>query len=162
LGKYEGLLRTLVLRAKRATDDALALAFGEKLAEAVEAQRYSRFDGIVPVPLPRTRQLFRAANVAEILAESLARWLGVPRMSDVLVFQRLVRKQAMLTPAQRRRNLRGALQATKTYNLVGANLLVVDDVLTTGATADEVARALRTAGAASVSVAVVARGVGYD
>jgi ComF family protein len=161
LGRYDGHLRTLVLRAKQASDDALSLALGAALADAVAAKGES-FDAIVPVPVPRARQLFRAVNVADILAEAVSSRIGVSRMPDAIVFQRLVRKQAMLTPAQRRRNVRGALKATKVYDLSGARLLVVDDVLTTGATADEAARALLSAGAASVSVAVVARGVGFD
>jgi ComF family protein len=161
LGRYDGHLRTLVLRAKQASDDALSLALGSALAEAVAAKG-EPFDAIVPVPVPKTRQLFRGVNVADILAESISRRLGVGRMPDSLAFQRIVRRQHTLTPAQRRRNVRGALKATKVYDLSGARLLVVDDVLTTGATADEAARALLSAGAASVSVAVVARGVGFD
>jgi ComF family protein len=161
LGRYDGHLRTLVLRAKRASDDALSLSLGAALGDAVAAKGDS-FDAIVPVPVPRMRQLFRAVNVAGILAEAVSRRLGVARMADALVFQKNVRQQHLLTPAQRRRNVRGALKATRVYELAGARLLVIDDVLTTGATADEAARALLSAGAESVSVAVVARGVGFD
>ena len=85
----------------------------------------------------------------------------MPRLSGVLQFARAVQKQANLTPAQRRRNVRGAMRVTSDFDLRGARLLVVDDVLTTGATADEAARALLAAGAAVVEVAVAARGVGY-
>lgn len=162
IGKYEGVLRHLVLRAKSGYDDALALTLGERLAEVL-AQRglHASFDSVVPVPVPGGRRFFRRINVAEILAEAVARECRVPRLSGVLHFARAVQKQANLTPAQRRRNVRGAMRVTTDFDLRGARLLVVDDVLTTGATADEAARALLAAGAAVVEVAVAARGVGY-
>ena len=162
IGKYEGVLRHLVLRAKSGYDDALALTLGERLAETL-AQRGvpASYDSVVPVPVPGGRRFFRRMNVAEILAEAVARECHLPRLSGVLQFARAVQKQANLTPAQRRRNVRGAMRVTTDFDLRGARLLVVDDVLTTGATADEAARALLAAGAAVVEVAVAARGVGY-
>ena len=83
-------------------------------------------------------------------------------MTGSLRFRRSVKIQSTLTPSQRRRNLRGAMTATATYDMKGARLLVVDDVLTTGATADETTRALMEAGALEIGVAVLARGVGLD
>lgn len=158
IGKYESTLRRLVLRAKRGADEALCLVFGKMLSERIEALP----DAVVPMPVPPLRRLFRATNVAEVLSEAVAGELQLPRLTGALRYCRAVQKQADLTAARRRRNVRGALVTTGQFDLTGARLLVVDDVLTTGATADEAARALLAAGAAAVSVAVVARGVGFD
>lgn len=162
IGKYEGVLRRLVLRAKSGYDDALALALGQRLANEL-AQRgvTNGYDSVVAVPVAGGRRFFRRVNVAEILAEAVARECQAPRLSGVLQFSRAVQKQANLTPAQRRRNVRGAMRVTTDFDLGSARLLVVDDVLTTGSTADEAARVLLAAGAARVDVAVAARGVGY-
>lgn len=163
LGKYEDLLRKLVLRTKSGGDDALALAFGKLLCQRWESlPNAPAVDAVVPVPVPPLRRLFRAMNLAEILAEAVAGDRKLPRLTGALRYRRAVKKQANLTPARRRRNVKGAMEATELFDLKGARLLVIDDVLTTGATADETARALLAAGAAVVHVAVVARSVGFD
>lgn len=163
IGKYDGVLRDLVLRTKSTNDDALALAFGRLLSQRLRPHSsLTEIDALLPIPVPPVRRLLRALNFSELLAESLAGQLKLPWLTGTLRFRRAVWKQANLTPAQRRKNLKGAMEATGDFDLAGARLLVVDDVLTTGATADEAARALLAAGAATVHVAVIARGVGYD
>jgi predicted amidophosphoribosyltransferase len=75
---------------------------------------------------------------------------------------RLLRKQGTLLPSARFSNVRGAFKITTGYDINDCHVLLVDDILTTGATASEAARVLRRGGAAIVSVAVIARGVGGD
>jgi ComF family protein len=163
LGKYEGKLRQLVLRGKRGMHDELTLSLGMKLGAALRASAsFERPDAVIPIPVPTVRRLFRSSNPADVLAEAVARKVDAPRLAGVLYFCRAIRKQSTLTPAQRRRNVRNAMATSDAFDLRGAHVLVVDDVLTTGATADEAARALLAGGAAKVSVAVVARGVGFD
>jgi ComF family protein len=163
LGKYEGKLRQLVLRGKRGMHDDLTLSLGMKLGAALRARpTFDRPDAVIPIPVPTVRRLFRSSNPADVLAEAVARQVAAPRITGALHFSRPVRRQSNLTAAQRRRNLRKALATSDAFDLRGAHVLVVDDVLTTGATADEAARALLAGGAAKVSVAVVARGVGFD
>lgn len=163
VGRYDGLLRSLVLQAKSQSDDAVALALGNELAGRVNGCAELRdFDAVVAVPTPGGRRIWRRGHLADTLAETVARRLGVPQMTGALRFRRRVKIQSTLTPAQRRRNLRSALSATATYDMRGSRLLVIDDVLTTGATADETARALLAAGASEIGVAVLARGVGLD
>jgi ComF family protein len=163
LGMYSGRLRELVLRFKSGREDALSLACGELLAEKWQASaEEAAVDCVVGVPLPPRRRLFRAANVTDILTEAIARRLGVPQLEGGLQFVRNIKQQHRLTLPQRRRNVRGAMRAAATWEWIGLRVLVVDDVLTTCATANEAARALRAAGAATVAIAVVARGVGLD
>lgn len=163
VGKYETLLRTLILRAKSGRDDALTIALGQLAAQRWLLQPVPpSLDGIVAVPMAGLRRITRPANAAEVLSEAVAQQLRVPVLSGVLRFRRNIRRQTDLNRAQRARNVRGAMAASTTYDITGANLLLVDDVFTTGATADEATRALLTAGAATVSVLVIARGAGLE
>lgn len=163
VGLHEGLLRSLVLRAKSDPHDSIGFALGYELArQLADGADYSHYDAVVAVPSPGGRQLWRRGHLADSLAETVANVLGVPQLTDCLRFCRSVKTQSSLTPAQRRRNLRRALAATATYDLKDACLLVIDDVLTTGATANETTRALLEAGAREIGVAVVARSVGLD
>jgi len=139
------------------------MALGRLLADQIQ-QRPDRaeFDVVLPVPMHWLRRLARGVNGPHLLAEVLAARLHLPLESRLLRCQRATRKQGTLMPTERRRNVRRAYRATPGRKLAGARVLLVDDVMTTGATANEIARVLRRAGAASVSLAVLARGVGFD
>jgi len=84
----------------------------------------------------------------------------VPLADDVIVCRRRTQKQGTLMPSERAANVRDAFAFNTDYEIGGSHLLLVDDIMTTGSTASEAARMLRRAGAARVTVAVVARGVG--
>lgn len=117
-------------------------------------------DLIAPAPMHWIRRLERGTNPPEVLTETMAQALSVPALIDLLRCRRTTRKQGTLLPDQRRRNVRHAFSVSAGYDITGAHVLLVDDVMTTGATADELSRVLRQAGAGRVSVAVVARGTG--
>lgn len=117
-------------------------------------ERQGRFDALVPVPLHRWRQARRGYNQADELAAALSRSSGLPIVTSVRR-RRATRSQSELSAAERRRNVRGAFRVA--VRLDGRHLLVVDDVMTTGATVTELALKLLRAGAASVSVLCVAR-----
>ena len=137
------------------------MAMGGLLAKCLE-DRVDRPDLIVPVPMHWSRRLVRGVNPAEVLVEVVAARLQVRSLRFALRCRRKTRKQGTLVPSERRRNVRGAYRVSAGYVIKGAHILVIDDVMTTGATADEVARVLSAAGAESVSLAVVARGTGVD
>ena len=101
-------------------------------------------------------------NCAEILLESVAARLGSRSCPKLLRCRRKTNKQGTLLPNERRANVRGAYDVSAGYVITGAKVLLVDDVMTTGATANEIAKILRRAGASGVDVAVVARGIGFD
>ena len=99
-------------------------------------------------------------NSADALAVAVANRLRLPLAENLLVRTRATRPQTELTPTQRPANVRNAFAVRTHPDLPGANLLLIDDVLTTGSTVNEIAKTLLKAGASSVAVAVLARAVG--
>ena len=149
LGRYEGRLRDAVLRLKFRGARHLADDFGRRVAERLPR----RFDGVLAVPLAGWKLFSRGYNASELLAERAAAHAKLPYLRGALRKVRRTRPQAKLSLEERRRNPRGAFRARR----VSGALLLVDDVLTTGATANACVEALRTAGASEVHVAVVGR-----
>lgn len=115
------------------------------------------YAAIVPVPLHIERLRQRGFNQALLLAAPMARRFGIPIRVSWLRRVRPTEAQARLAPEARRANVRGAFACDVCEDIRGAEVLLVDDVLTTGSTADACARALRAAGAAAVDVLTLAR-----
>lgn len=133
----------------------LAAHLVEAAAEEVLAEGC---DGIVPVPLHPGREREREFNQAERLAVHLARATGLPLENRLLRRRAATRSQALLDRRERSKNVAGAFEVRGDRSLDGRRLVVVDDVLTTGATTSAVGAVLRRAGAADVVVWTVARG----
>ena len=110
---------------------------------------------VAPVPLARVRHLERGYNQAAGLAAGVAKALGVPDEPDLLVRTRATQKQSTLSKAARRANVEGAFALDPDASAAGLRVLLVDDVMTTGATVGAAARALTAAGA-TVDIAVLA------
>lgn len=161
LGIYQGEMRKVVLRMKRLSQESLSAAMGRLLGlRRGPLLADLRSDLIVPVPMYWTRRLRRGTNSPEILAEHLGRYLNLPVRRRLLWRCRNTLPQAGLPPKRRFQNVRGAFRVRTGYHLEGARVLLVDDVLTTGATCSEAAGMLKQAGAAMVAAAVVARSQG--
>lgn len=157
LGPYEGLLRELILRMKHGTGEQLAEMLAELWAQhSLHKLRALQADVVVPVPLHWRRRWTRGYNQSAALARGLARHLGLACRPGWLRRIRYTPDQTQQTAAARRDNVRGIFQARPRSALQRQSVLVVDDVLTTGSTASEAARALKAAGAARVVVAVLA------
>lgn len=162
IGVYGGLLRDAVLQMKQANGDSLTLAMGRLLGEQLSRNLAEPPSHIVAVPTHWTRRLGRKVNCAEILLEAVAARIGQSSTPKLLGCRRKTNKQGTLLPHERLVNVRGAYRVSTGYPIDGARVLLIDDVMTTGATANEIAKILRRAGAARVEVAVVARGIGFD
>jgi predicted amidophosphoribosyltransferase len=164
VGPYAGFLGELVRRAKYGRDPVLAVPLAELLAEAVRAwPGAAGTTDVASVPGTPSRIRERGFHLADLLAERLADELRVPLRAAWLARVGEPVPQAALPRTQRRRAARGtvAVRAPRWRVLAprieGRRVLVVDDVLTTGATANECARVLLGAGATCVRVAVCAR-----
>lgn len=153
VARYEGVARRLVHALKFRGHDILVAPAGERMAEA--ARRLGAgFDAVVPVPSTARRNRDRGYDPGGLLAEEVSRRLRVP-FRRLLARVRDAAPQSTVPAAERRRNVRGAFRASGGAR--GGRLLLVDDVLTTGATAFEAASTLRAAGAAAVDLLVLAR-----
>jgi len=153
-GEYEGTLRRLVHLYKYGRVRPLELPLGRLLVRAIP--RAQRFDLVVPVPLHWRRRLTRGFNQSELLARHAARHLHAP-LHCGLSRTRSTGAQAGLTNAQRRENVAAAFRITDQNAIRDRHVLLVDDVLTTGATLNAAAGALKRAGARRVSIVTVAR-----
>ena len=159
LGLYENLLRDAILRLKHHTGEMLAEHLAELWASRiVAAVRAIGIDVVIPIPLHWFHRWRRGYNQSESLACSLAAALGVPCRPRWLRRARMTRKQHHCqSREERRENVRGAFLTRHAASVRGKHILLVDDVMTTGSTAHEAARPLRAAGAAQITVAVLAR-----
>ncbi len=157
--RFRGVVPTLLHRFKYGAATHLAVDLAGWMEACVRTE-YSRvhFDAITFVPLYPSRQRLRTYNQAGLLAESLGRRLGVPVAAGCLCRVRDTGSQTRLTARARAANVRGAFLARHPDWIDGRRFLLVDDVMTTGATLAEAAGVLRAAGAASVHVMTVARG----
>ena len=180
-GSYEGGLRELIHLLKYSGVRPAANVLGRMLAEAITAlepefsqadfrQNEFRFKvsvsadqmiAVIPVPLHKFKRRQRGFNQAELIARAALKLKTVSERlllaTDVLERRRETDSQIGLTAHQRRENLRGAFAVARAEKIKGREVLLVDDVLTTGTTASECARVLLRAGATRVWVATVAR-----
>jgi len=132
----------------------LASAFGTLLAGAAQ-HLLSEADAICPVPLAFERQAERGFNQAHEIARRVAAACDKPLRADILLRSRHTAAQMDLALAERHRNVRGAFVARG--ELAGMHIVVIDDVMTTGSTLEEIATTLKRTGAARVTNLVVAR-----
>lgn len=189
LGPYREEMAEAILKTKIPQGDALSVALARLLCRVRgEELRELTCDVVIPIPLHRSQVASRGMCGPEWIAREVARFLGVPCKSGLLRRIRKTRRQRGLSPKARLRNVRGAfavhvgftkrLVATLLTSLRltdvtapefrdtprdllrGRRVLLVDDVLTTGATCHEAAKVLRRAGAADVAAAVLARAQG--
>ena len=163
LGDYHSDLRAMCLAAKQPRAAELAAALARSLWQLEEtALREAKADVVIPIPHHWSENLRTTPHAPETLAVVLSRQLRVKLASHILSKSRRTDKQADLPPTRRRTNLKGAFHVRRRFHssLRGRRILLVDDVLTTGATADAAARALREADVSFVAVAVIARALG--
>jgi ComF family protein len=161
-GSYESGLRELIHLLKYGGVRPAANVLGRMLAEAIsmiESEFLAETVALVPVPLHRTRLRQRGFNQAELIARAAMKLRPDVRLllCPALERKRETTSQIGLTSHQRRENLRGAFGVLHPEAVKGREVLVVDDVYTTGATVSECARVLGRAGATKIWVATVAR-----
>lgn len=157
--RFEGAITTLIHDFKYRH----ALWLEEELVDLLLACARTHygdmtFDAVLAVPLHHVRQRERGYNQAAILAAALARRLARPYRRRMLIRTRDTGTQTHLTARERLSNVKGAFRVPTPARCAGRRLLLVDDVMTTGATVSACAAALRAGGASSVCVVTIARG----
>ena len=153
---YDEASRDPILKLKHADRLDLAPMLARWLSRSAR-ELIEEADAIAPVPLHPLRLLRRRYNQAAEIARPLAAMTGTPYLPDALVRRRPTATQGGKSGSGRKRNVAGAFDVPDPRRVEGLRILLVDDVLTTGATAEGCARALKAAGAARVDLAVVAR-----
>jgi ComF family protein len=157
--RYDDASRDLILSFKHADRLEGAPAYANWLSRSC-GEILDKANFITPVPLHWQRLVRRRYNQAAILANALARMSGVPALSELLLRKRATASQGeMRSPRARRLNVAGAFTLNPRHStaIKDRHILLVDDVLTTGATVTACARALRRGGAGEVSVVTLAR-----
>ncbi len=151
-------MRRAVIRMKHFHEFPLTAAVGVLLADELRLQTQQNPPQIVvPIPKHWLRRWLHGSSAAELLAEVVGSRLRLTVAGRALCWRRKTRKQSLLPLGQRRRNLHGALRLRLRHDLRDAHVLVLDDTMTTGATAGEAARVLHQAGARYVTVGVIGR-----
>ncbi len=155
---YDDLSKRLVLGFKHGDRTEAAPAFAGWMARA-GAELIAAADVIAPVPLHWLRLFRRRYNQSALLARALAQASGRPVVADLLVRRRATPPQGRLSVAARQKNVAGAfaVKPARRADAKGRRVLLIDDVMTTGATVSACAKALRAGGAAGVDVLVLAR-----
>lgn len=159
-GAYDGELRELIHLLKYDQVHPAASVLGDMLAIAIGKLDLSSDVAVVPVPLHRSKRRQRGFNQAELIARAALKALHDKRfqlVTDLLQRVKPTASQIGLTRNQRQENIRGAFRVTHLSRVSGREVLLVDDVMTTGTTAAECARVLKRAGVKKVWVATVAR-----
>lgn len=156
--EYRGSIRDLIHSFKYRHRDHLYRVFGRMLIEVLAGQPYRKdIDYVVPVPMHPLKRYLRGYNQSELISIPVASFLRRPVLSRVLVRRKYTRPQFTLRKNERRENLAGSFAVVHPAFIRGKNLLLIDDICTTGATINECAGALRRAGARRVYALTIAR-----
>jgi ComF family protein len=155
IGVYREPLRSLIINFKLADKTNLLRPIADLTRGTIERAKFSEpIDFVVPVPLHWRRRFKRGFNQSALIAKSFS--LPDAKFNTDLVRVRYTTQQAMLTDAERQKNIKDAFAVRKSHNFSGKNVCLVDDVKTTGATLNECARVLKDAGANKVFAFVLA------
>jgi len=155
---YTGVIKNLIHEFKYKNKDYLGALLSKLMIEFIKEYNLPMdyLDFIIPVPLHKSRLREREFNQAQILSEHIAAEFKKGLLTDVLLRQRKTQTQTQLESNERFLNVRGSFAVTKWEAIKGKNLLLIDDVLTTGATSSEAALSLKNAGANIVFVLTLA------
>lgn len=161
INNYGGLLQELVIKMKGQRCEVTALQLGELLAYEIERlDNIEAVDFLTCVPTHWRKKFSKGFQASELLCEAVTKTSGIPSLTKALKADRPTQKQGMLSDFKRFENVKNAFSVSPFYRqkLAGKHILLIDDVMTSGATTSQCAKVLRAAGAARVDVAVVARG----
>lgn len=156
-GHYDGVLKKLIYEFKYRRRPEMAEFLGDKMHSIIKSLGWPCFDWVIPVPLHKKRLAQRGYNQSKLLAAVIARRSGIP-LHDGLIRIKPTEHQTLLDKRLRWKNLQDAFKALDKTKIEAKTILLVDDVYTTGSTADACTKTLLLAGADKVFVLTCARG----
>lgn len=157
VGRYSGSLKETLRRFKFSNKSSYYRALGKLLALKIQnTKQLDSFDVIVPVPLHKSRQKHRGYNQVELMAEQIAKTLKIPCEKNLLIKSVATNSQSMLKRTERLLNLEDAFMAVNDGLIAHKNILLIDDIVTTGSTVNQCCKALKGAGAEKVIAGVIA------
>lgn len=158
---YSGIVRKALMGFKFYGKPGYCRAFAGLLCERIKKMTdYREFDIILSVPLHKRKKAVRGYNQSLLLSRELSRRLGIPEKSRLISRIRDTDSQSLLGRNERRLNVMNAFEVKEASEVAGRNILLVDDIITTGNTLHECGRVLKDAGAKKVVGAVIATGRG--
>jgi len=159
LGRFDEYYKELIHRFKYGKKIPLGKRLGQRLGETINDDSiFLKSDFLIPVPLHKSRYRERGFNQSDIVAEGISKITGLSVLKNVLKRKKNTKDQTNLSREQREENVRGAFVVTEPERINGKKIILVDDVITTGATLSECAWMLKQAGAEKIlgmTIAVV-------
>jgi len=159
LGRFDDYYKELIHRFKYGKKIPLGKRLGQRLGETINDDSYFlECHFLIPVPLHKSRYRERGFNQSEIIAEEISKITNVPVLKNALKRKKNTKDQTNLSPQQREENVSGAFVVTQPEMVNDKRIILVDDVITTGATMNECAQMLKQAGAEKIigmTIAVV-------
>ncbi len=155
---YETPVRDILTGIKFAGKRWLVRIFGQDiqtLAGILTSENH--YDAVIPIPIDHKRFIEREFNQSELIARRISKNTGIPLRTHWLLKKHHTPSQGLLSKKERRINLQHVFEMSRLARLEGKSLLLVDDIFTTGATAEEAARTLKAAGAKRVDLFALAR-----
>lgn len=167
VGNYQGLLQQQILQMKGLRDEPLAWQMGRLLAAkhrliTQSLSAWSEIDLVVPIPIHWWKRIQRGFHASQLIAEGFCSVGRYPLAQNVLRYKRLTAKQGLLNTTARFRNVADAFAVNQPSAISGRRILLVDDVMTSGATLAVAVQALKQGGAQRVMAAVIARGTRHQ
>lgn len=153
---YKDDVRSSILRYKFSNKRHYAQGYARMLAVRLQRDGFEDFDVLTWVPVAPLRRLKRGYDQVKLLVEALGQELNVEPVQTLKKIRNTPPQSGIPDASRRRANVLGAYKAVNTSSFAGKRVLLIDDILTTGATASECARVLLTAGASEVTLAVLA------
>lgn len=157
LAMYEGPVKNVLQHLKYGKRKWISRPLAEWMNDFLNQHREIEFDLIIPVPLHPLREFRRSFNQSWLIAHLLGKLQRKPAIYDCLVKVKNNRSQTDLNNVERKENVRNVYKVMRDFLIKDKKILVIDDVYTTGATANEVSRTLKNAGASKVIILTVAR-----
>ncbi|NLW42111.1 MAG: ComF family protein [Tissierellia bacterium] len=154
---YSPLVSETLRRYKFGNQRYFYLLFSELILEKIVSLKlYRKFDVLIPIPLHKKTLLKRGFNQIDLLTKYLATNLKKDNCTDVLLKTKFTKEQAMLNSIERKANLSGAFSIENKEKIQQKNILLIDDMITTGTTVEECAKILKSYGAKTVLVVSIA------